>query len=81
MRNLAFLIKESGMSHYELIQLPYSVFLSYLKQFRIFQLEQTEEGRKALYQSSILQQKEPQWNKIRNQDGYKQVKSKREVIE
>lgn len=73
MRNIAFLIKESGMGYREVISLPYAVFLSLLKHFRIFQIEQTEEGRKLLMRSGTLYQKEPDWAAIRNSEEYQKV--------
>ena len=65
MRNIAYLTKEFGMSFKEIMELPYSVFLSYLKYMQLFQLEQTEEGRKALQESEIINHTEPDWNKVR----------------
>lgn len=76
MRNIAYLIKQSQMSYFEVMQLPYAVFLSLLKQFRIFELEQTEEGRKALLQSNTLHKTEPDFARIRNSKGYQKVKTK-----
>lgn len=75
MRNIIFISKEIGMSYNEVIKLPYAVFLSYLKHLRVMQIEQTEEGRQALYKEGNLYKTEPNFNKIRNLDGYtKQVK-------
>ena len=71
MRNVAFLTKEYGMGYYEIMQLPYSIFLSYLKWARIFQLEQTEEGRNALYKEDAIYKKEPQLNRLRQLQGYR----------
>ncbi len=65
MRNIAFLTKEYGMSYFEILKLPYAVFLSYLKWARVFQLEQIPEGRDALYKESAIHQTEPEWNKVR----------------
>ncbi len=65
MRNVAFLTKEYGMSYQDIITLPYAVFLSYLKWARIFQIEQTEEGRDALYKNRVIDQTEPDWAKVR----------------
>lgn len=70
MRNVAFLTKEYGMSFKEIMELPYSIFLSYLKWARIFQLEQTPEGRDALYKESAIHQTEPQLDRLRQLNGY-----------
>ena len=75
MRNIAYLIKESSMGYFEIMDLPYAVFLSLLKHFRIFELEQTEKGRKLLKQSEFLNQTEPDWIKLRGQKSYKKVKN------
>lgn len=67
---MAFLTKEYGMSYKEIMGLPYAVFLSYLKWARIFQLEQTQEGRNALYKESAIHQTEPQLDRLRQLNGY-----------
>lgn len=71
MRNIAFLTKEYGMSFKEIMELPYSIFLSYLKWARLFQLEQTPEGRDALYKESAIHQTEPDLVQLRGLSGYK----------
>jgi len=53
------------MSYFEILGLPYAIFLSYLKWARIIELEKTEEGREALYKESAIYQTEPDWNKVR----------------
>lgn len=68
-----FISKEIGMSYFEVMKLPYAIFLSYLKQLRIFQIEQTPEGRKALYKEGTLYQTEPNWDKIRSSKNYTRV--------
>lgn len=67
---MAFLTKEYGMSYKEIMGLPYAVFLSYLKWARIFQLEQTQEGRDALYKESTIHQIEPDLGRLRQLNGY-----------
>ncbi len=73
MRNIVFVSKEIGMSFNEVMELPYAVFRSYLKHLRIFQIEQTPEGRKALYKEGTLYQTEPNWDKIRSSKSYTRV--------
>jgi len=65
MRNIAFLTKEYGMGHKEIRELPYAIFLSYLKWARIFALEQTEEGRSALYKTKAIDKTEPDLARFR----------------
>lgn len=65
MRNVTFLTKEYGMSFVEIMELPYAVFLSYLKWARIFQIEQTPEGRDLLYKESAIYKTEPDWGSVR----------------
>ncbi|TCT16406.1 hypothetical protein EDC18_102425 [Natranaerovirga pectinivora] len=73
MKNIVFVSKEIGIPFNEIMEMPYAVFLSYLKHLRIFQLEQTEDGRKALQQAELNQQTEPDWNRIRSEKGYAKV--------
>lgn len=65
MRNIAFVTKEFGMGYQEIMDLPYAVFLSYLKWGRVFILEQTEKGRDLLYKESAIHQTEPDWSRVR----------------
>ncbi len=65
MRNIAFLTKYYHMDFNTIMELPYAIFLSYLKWARIMEIEQTEEGRDALYKESAIYQTEPDWNKVR----------------
>lgn len=69
--NISYLIKESGMSYFEVMNLPYAIFLGLLKHFRMFALMQTEEGQKMLQQEKLLSQTEPDWGRLRNQEFYK----------
>ena len=62
------------MSFKDVMELPYAMFLSYLKWARIFQIEQTQEGRDALYKESAIHQTEPDLGKLRNLTGYKEVR-------
>ena len=62
------------MSYKEIRELPYAMFLSYLKWARVFQLEQTEEGRDALYKESTIYKTEPDLGRLRNLSGYKAQK-------
>lgn len=66
MKNVAYLIKESGMGYKEVMELPYQIFLSLLKQFRVLDLESTEEGREYLEQCRVLRTKEADLTAFRN---------------
>ncbi|MGF7057184.1 hypothetical protein [Brassicibacter mesophilus] len=70
MRNVVFISKEIGIGYREVIEMPYAIFLSFLKHLRIMQLEQTPEGRKVLYKEGTLYQTEPEWDKLRSSKDY-----------
>ncbi|MGF7184967.1 hypothetical protein GGQ84_001052 [Desulfitispora alkaliphila] len=53
------------MSYFEIMQLPYSVYLGLYRQFYIINLESTEEGREALERGRMLNETKPDLNKIR----------------
>ena len=65
MANIAFLIKQSGMSYFEIMNLPYAVFLSLLKHFKMFELMQNPEYTEELRKAERLKQREPDWERIR----------------
>ncbi len=71
MRNITFISKYYHMGFNTVMELPYAVFLSYLKWARIFEMEKTPEGRDMLYKESTIYQTEPDLNRLRNLDGYK----------
>lgn len=73
MQNIAYMVKYYHISFDELMDLSYSIFLSLMKWARIQQIEQTEEGRDALYKTSIIYQTEPDVGRLRNLTGYKKV--------
>lgn len=66
MPSLAYLISKSYMSYPEIMELPYSVFRALIKQFSVFDMMQTEEGRNHLQKLEILNQTEPELNKLRS---------------
>lgn len=75
-------MKESNMGYNEVINLPYAVFLSLLKQFYILRLEETEEGREILREANVLNKSdnfsEPDWSRLRGLKGYKKQNIKLE---
>lgn len=71
MEKIAYLNMKTRMSHAEIMNLPYAIFLSYLKHYQIFDLMSTEKGRDYLEKVERIQQTEPDFNKLRNVSGYK----------
>ncbi len=65
MQNIAFIMKESSMGFYETLKLPYAVFLSLLKHFKLFILQQDPEYRQQLKKQKMLYQTEPDWDRLR----------------
>jgi len=65
MKNVAYLMKASSMGYREVMELPYQIFLSLLKQFMILELENSEEGREYLQQCKILTTKDADLTRIR----------------
>jgi len=79
MPNIAYLIKESYMGYQEIMDLPYAVFLSLLKQFQVMNMLKTEEGREQLKLGNALYQTEPDLNKIRGMKEYKAIEQRGKV--
>lgn len=71
MLNITYLMDKSNMDYFSIMKLPYAVFLSLLKQFRLLDLKSTPEGLKLLKQSERLRQSEPNWDRLRNSNIYK----------
>jgi hypothetical protein len=71
MENIAYLIDKSKMDYFTVMKLPYAVFLSLLKHFRIFDIKKTPEGREMLEKSKRLYQTEPDLDKLQNSKFYK----------
>lgn len=66
MANISFLMQKGNMGFFEVMELPYAVFLSLLKHFKIFELQQDPEYIKQLEQQKVLEKTEPDWDKVRN---------------
>jgi hypothetical protein len=64
MGQIAFLIKESGMGFNEVIELPYSIFLSLLKHFQLNYLRKDPNYVQAMERDKILKVVEPQWDRL-----------------
>lgn len=73
MENIAYLNMKTRMSHTEILNLPYAIFLSYLKHYQMFDLMSTPEGREYLEKVERLKQTTPDFNKLRKVSGYKKA--------
>lgn len=71
MEKVAYLNMKTRMSHTEIMNLPYAIFLSYLKQYQMFDLMSTSEGREYLEKVERVKQTEPDFAKLRKVSGYK----------
>ncbi|MEA4926302.1 MAG: hypothetical protein VB084_13450 [Syntrophomonadaceae bacterium] len=70
MENIAYLMDKSKMDYFKIMKLPYAVFLSLLKHFRLFDIQSTPEGRELLKKSKRLYETEPDLGKLRNSEFY-----------
>ncbi|WP_273130021.1 hypothetical protein [Bacillus weihaiensis] len=71
MSNFAYLGRKTGLNHYQLLKLPYSIYLLYLKHHQILDLQETQEGRDYLAKLSRLTNKEADLSSLRRFGGYK----------
>jgi hypothetical protein len=75
MSNFAYLGRKTGLNHFQIMKLPYHVYLLYLKHHTILDLQETEEGRKYLAKITRLTNKDIDLSGLRSMTGYKtQVK-------
>lgn len=70
MPNFAYLLTKTSMNYEALMDLPYAIFLSLLKQFRLMDIQSTEEGRDLLRKSEILNTKEADISSVRQLNAY-----------
>lgn len=70
MSNVVYLNRKSGMSHEEIMNLPYGVYLKYIEQHIYMDLMETEEGREYLQQVKRLQVKDADLTSLRSMAGY-----------
>ena len=71
MEKIAYLNMKTRMSHTEIMNLPYAIFLAYLKQYQMFDLLSTQEGREYLEKVERIKRTEPDFAKLRKVSGYK----------
>ncbi|AMV11524.1 hypothetical protein GT3570_11380 [Geobacillus thermoleovorans] len=76
MEKIAYLNMKTRMSHAEIMNLPYAIFLSYLKHYQMFDLMSTPEGREYLEKVERLKQTSPDFAKLRKVSGYKKAGEK-----
>ncbi|MBW7649785.1 hypothetical protein [Anoxybacillus sp. ST4] len=72
MEKIAYLNMKTRMSHTEIMNLPYAIFLSYLKHYQMFDLMSTPEGREYLEKCERIKQTIPDFAKLRQVSGYKE---------
>lgn len=71
--NMAYLTRKTSMGFNELMNLPYPVFLSYLRENQIMDLKETEEGRKYLEQVERMSVTTPDFGKLSQLGSYKKA--------
>lgn len=76
MPNIAYVNRKTGMSYFDLMKLPYTVFLSLLRENKIMDLQETEEGRAYLQQVERMKVTTPDLGKLRSMGSYKKAGGK-----
>ncbi|PLS04019.1 hypothetical protein [Neobacillus cucumis] len=76
MPNIAYLQRKTKMSFKEIMGLPYTVYLSLLRENQIMDLKQTEEGRDYLAKVERLKVTTPDFGKLSNLSGFKKAGEK-----
>jgi len=65
MTNIAYVMQKGNMNYFEIMELPYVIFLSLLKQFQMFELMQNEDYRKQLQEQKLLERKDADLESLR----------------
>ncbi|MEC1772838.1 hypothetical protein [Schinkia azotoformans] len=71
MENIAYLNRKTQMSHNEILNLAYALFLSYLKHNKVMDLQETEAGREYLAKCERMKVTIPDFAKLKQATGYK----------
>lgn len=71
MDSITYLTRQTKMGYNQIINLPYPIFLKYLRDCQIENISSTEEGRKIIRRSQELTVKTPDFAKLRQAGGYK----------
>ena len=71
MSNFAYLGRKTGLNHYQLLKLPYTIYLLYLKHHQILDLQETQEGRDYLNKLTRITNKDVDLTSLRRLGGYK----------
>ncbi|MDX8367860.1 hypothetical protein [Cytobacillus sp. IB215665] len=66
-----YLVAKSGRGHFEIMKLPYGVYLSQLKYFKLIDVLSTKEGQEMYKKEKVLSRKDPDVSRLRNFTGYK----------
>jgi hypothetical protein len=71
----AWLTKKTFLNHYQILELPHSIYLAYIKHHHIDDLEQTPEGREYLDKARryMYPRKQADLSKIREMGGYNTI--------
>lgn len=72
MTNITYLTRRTMMGYEQIMELPYPIFLSYLKHNRIMDMQETPEGREYLEKIERIKVKTPDFAKLRQVSDYKQ---------
>lgn len=73
MHDITFVMSKGNMGYFDVIKLPYSVFLSIRKNLYIIDLESTPEGIDFLKDQKRLLNKDADLTRIRSLSGYRKV--------
>ncbi|WP_407268973.1 hypothetical protein [Radiobacillus sp. PE A8.2] len=72
MPNITYVTRKAHMGYEQVMKLPYPIFVSYLVENKIMDLQETEEGREYLRKIERLKVTTPDYSKLKSTSGYKQ---------
>ncbi|MEI5909452.1 hypothetical protein WAK64_20700 [Bacillus spongiae] len=70
MTGISYMMISSGMSYFEVMKLPYAVYLSLSIQFQTRDALKTQQGQEMYKKADLLEQKTPDLDRLRSQNGY-----------
>lgn len=76
MHDVTFVMTKGNMSFFDVLKLPYSIFLSIRKNLWIIDMESTKEGQEFLAKQKRLMRKDADLGAIRQLSGYKKLRTK-----
>lgn len=71
MSNFAYLTRKTGLNHFQILKLPYSTYLLYLKHNLLLDFQETESGRAYLAKLVRLTNTEIDLDGLKKLGGYK----------